>query len=74
MGNTKSDLEIFIEKYQPSKFKKLKSGIEIRSVQDVDGAQNKAAELIKHMSLGLTVVRDATAAARGSFEIREVAA
>lgn len=69
----KTDLEIFIEKYQPSKFKKLKNSIEVRSVVDVESASNKAAELIKSLKLGLVVVRDASAACRGAFEVKEVA-
>lgn len=43
----KSDLDIFIEKYQPSKFKKLKNSVEVRSVNDLEKATNKATELIK---------------------------
>lgn len=66
----KKDLKIFIEKYQPSKFKELKNGVEIRSVKDVEGASNKARELIFSLNLRLVVVRDAKAAERGCFEVR----
>jgi hypothetical protein len=74
LNNQKSDLEIFIEKYDPSKFKKLKNSIEVRSVVDVEKASNKAAGLIKSLALGLVVVRDADAACRGCFEVKEVVA
>jgi hypothetical protein len=68
----KSDLDIFIEKFQPSKFKKLKNSVEVRSVLDVENTSFKATELIKNLSLGLVVVRDANAACRGAFEVMEV--
>jgi hypothetical protein len=68
----KSDLDVFIEKYQPSKFKKLKNSVEVRSVVDVESASNKATELIDSLSLGLVVVRDASAACRGAFEVKKV--
>lgn len=67
---SKTDLQIFIEKFQPSKYKELKNSIEVRSVVDVERASNKAAELIKSLSLGLVVVRDANTACRGAFEVR----
>jgi hypothetical protein len=68
-----ADLKIFIDKYQPAKFKQLKNGIEVRSVHDVEIASNKARQLINDLSLRLMVVRDANAASRGAFEVTEVA-
>lgn len=67
--NSKTDLQIFIEKYSPSKYKELKNSVEVRSVNDVEKASNKATELIKSLKLGLVVVRDANAASRGAFEV-----
>jgi hypothetical protein len=74
MENKKTDIQIFVDKYQPAKFKALKNGIEVRSVQNVDEARIKAASLIKSLELGLVVVRDANAACRSAFEVREIAA
>jgi len=68
----KSDLQIFIEKYQPSKFKVMTGKIEVRSVYNLEEAQNKAREVIKEYGLGLVVVRDAELAANRSFEVKEV--
>ena len=68
----KSDLQIFIEKYQPSKFKVMSGKIEVRSVYNLEEAQNKAHEVIKEYGLGLVVVRDAELAANRSFEVKEV--
>lgn len=41
-----TDLQKFINKFQPSKFKQLKNGIEIRSVQNIEEASFKASSLI----------------------------
>jgi len=68
----KSDLQIFIEKYQPSKFKVMSGKIEVRSVYNLEEAQNKAREVINEYGLGLVVVRDAELAANRSFEVKEV--
>lgn len=68
----KTDLQLFIKKYQPSKFKELKNGIEVRSVKDIEDASKRATQLIDSMSLGLVVVRDAIMAERSAFEVREV--
>lgn len=72
-NSNKTDLQIFIEKYSPSIYKELKNSVEVRSVNDVDKASNKARELIKELKLALVVVRDANAACRGAFEVKEVA-
>jgi hypothetical protein len=68
----KSDVQRFIDHYQPSKYKVLRNGIEVRSVTDVEGSSLKATNLIKSLKLGLLVVRDAELAQRGCFEVREV--
>ncbi|KEQ31223.1 hypothetical protein N180_02955 [Pedobacter antarcticus 4BY] len=68
----KSDLQMFISKYKPSKYKVLKNGIEVRSVPNVEEAENKARELIKEMKLRLVVVRDAEMSAYRAFEVQEV--
>ena len=68
----KSDLQIFIDKYQPSKYKEMPGKIEVRSVYNLEEAQNKAREVIKEYGLRLVVVRDAELAANRSFEVKEV--
>lgn len=66
------DIQKFISKYKPSKYKVLKNGIEVRSVTNVEEAANKACELIKEMKLRLVVVRDAEMSAYRAFEVQEV--
>lgn len=68
----KTDMQRFIGKYHPSKYKVLKNGIDVRSVNDLNGAMNKARELINDLRLGLVVIHNADMAANRSFEVREV--
>jgi hypothetical protein len=70
----KIDLIKFIEKFKPSKYKKLNNGIEIRGVADVQSMVAKARELISELKLNLIVVDTAEMAAYRSFEVREVIA
>jgi hypothetical protein len=72
LQKNQSDLQQFIGKYDPSKFKELKNGIEVRGVYDLHGAMNKARELIIDLSMGLEVVHNAEMAAYKAFEVREV--
>ena len=64
-----TDLQKFISKSQPSKFKELKNGIEVRSVQDVKEGVNKARELIISLGLGLVVVDTAEMAERRCYGV-----
>lgn len=68
----KTDLQLFIEKYKPSKFKEMRGRIEVRSVSDLNGAMNKARETIKEYNMALVVVCDAEMSAYRAFEVREV--
>ena len=65
-----TDLQKFISKMQPSKFKELKNGIEVRSVQDVKEGVNKARELINSLGLRLEVVDTAEMAERKAYEVK----
>jgi len=67
-----TDLQQFMDQYQPWKFKELKNGIEVRGVYDLNGAMNKARDLIIDLALGLEVVHNADMAAYRAFEVREV--
>jgi len=68
----KSDLQIFIEKYQPSKYKQMPGKIEVRSVYNLEEAKNKAREVINEYGLGLVVVSTGEMAAYKAFEVKEV--
>jgi len=64
-----SDLQQFIDKFQPSKFKLLSRGIEIRGNNDVHRSITAARELIERMKLRLTVLHSAEMAMYGGFEV-----
>ncbi|RZL64295.1 MULTISPECIES: hypothetical protein [Pedobacter] len=64
-----NDLQQFIDKFQPSKFKLLNRGIEIRGNNDVYRSITAAKELIERMKLRLTVLHSAEMAMYGGFEV-----
>jgi len=66
---TKTDLQKFIEKFEPNKFKMLTRGIEIRGNSDLHRSITFAKELIERMKLKLTVNHSAEMAMYGGFEV-----
>lgn len=66
---TKTDLQKFIEKFEPNKFKMLARGIEIRGNNDLHRSITFAKELIERMKLKLTVNHSAEMAMYGGFEV-----
>lgn len=67
--NTSTDLQKFIEKFEPNKFKLLARGIEIRGNSDLHRSITFAKELIEKMKLKLTVHHSAEMALYGGFEV-----
>lgn len=68
-NNISSDLQKFIEKFEPNKFKMLARGIEIRGNSDLHRSITFAKELIERMKLKLTVHHSAEMALYGGFEV-----
>ena len=64
-----TDLQKFIEKFEPSKFKMLARGIEIRGNNDLHRSITFAKELIDRLKLKLTVHHSAEIALYGGFEV-----
>jgi len=64
-----SDIQKFIEKFEPSKFKTLSRGIEIRGIKDIHKSINFAKEVIEKLKLQLVVSHSAEMAMYGSFEV-----
>jgi len=64
-----TDLQKFIEKFEPSKFKMLARGIEIRGNNDLHRSITFAKELIERLKLKLTVHHSAEMALYGGFEV-----
>ncbi|WP_316817223.1 hypothetical protein [Pedobacter nyackensis] len=68
-NNISSDLQKFIEKFEPNKFKMLARGIEIRGNSDLHRSIIFAKELIERLKLKLTVHHSAEMALYGGFEV-----
>lgn len=64
-----SDLQKFINKFEPNKFKLLAKGIEIRGMSDLHRNITRAKELIEKMNLKLVVLHDAEMISYGGFEV-----
>ena len=64
-----ADLQKFIEKFEPNKFKMLARGIEIRGNNDLHRSITFAKELIEKMKLKLKVNHSADMAMYGGFEV-----
>lgn len=70
MSNTNtSDIQKFIESFEPAKFKMLSRGIEVRGIKDVHKGITHANEVIRRLSLNLTIAHSAEMAMYGSFEV-----
>jgi hypothetical protein len=67
-----SDLERFMEKFQPSKFKLIGRGVEIRGIVDIHGRIGEAKELINSMSLKLVVFHTAEMLTFRGFEVNNI--
>lgn len=64
-----SDLQRFIEKFEPSKFKLMAQGIEIRGIVDLHRNITQAKDLIERMKLNLIVSHNAEMVSYGGFEV-----
>lgn len=64
-----TDLQKFIDKFEPNKFKMLTRGIEIRGNHDLPRSISFAKDLIERLKLKLTVRHSAEMAMYGGFEV-----
>ncbi|PTS98514.1 hypothetical protein DBR11_14655 [Pedobacter sp. HMWF019] len=67
-----SDLQKFIHNFEPSKFKLLAKGIEIRGINDLHRNISQAKALIESMKLNLTVDHNAEMVSYGGFEVNNI--
>lgn len=63
------DLQKFIEKFEPNKFKLMAKGIEIRGIYDMHRNIAQAKDLIERLELNLTVSHNAEMLSYGGFEV-----
>ncbi|TKC04398.1 hypothetical protein [Pedobacter frigoris] len=64
-----SDLQRFIDKFEPNKFKLLSKGIEIRGINDIHRNIIQAKALIERLELNLVVAHNAEMLSYGGFEV-----
>lgn len=67
-----SDLQKFIDKFEPSKFKLLAKGIEVRGNNDMHRNITQAKELIERLKLNLIVLHNAEMISYGGFEVNNL--
>ncbi|GGE45297.1 hypothetical protein EV200_104493 [Pedobacter psychrotolerans] len=76
MQNTSSkisaDLQAFINKFEPSKFKVMPKGIEIRGINDMHRNITQAKEIIKTLKLKLEVSHNAEMLSYKGFEVNNL--
>jgi len=64
-----ADLQKFIEKFEPNKFKILSKGIEIRGINDMHRNISQAKGIIERLELNLVVSHNAEMLSYGGFEV-----
>jgi len=67
--NISSDLQKFIDKFEPNKFKLMAKGIEIRGIRDMHRNITQAKDLIERLELKLIISHNAEMLSYGGFEV-----
>jgi hypothetical protein len=67
-----ADLQKFIDKFEPTKFKLMSKGIEIRGINNIHQNIAYAKELIEKMKLKLTISHNADMVSYGGFEVNNI--
>ena len=63
------DLQTFIEKFDPKKYKMTRAGVEIRGINDMYRNLMHARTIIANLELNLTVVHTAEMLSYGGFQV-----
>jgi len=64
-----ADLQKFIDKFQPNKFKLMAKGIEVRGIKDMHRNLSQAKAIIENLELDLFVSHNAEMLSYGGFEV-----
>lgn len=67
-----ADLQTFIHKFQPSKFKVIAKGIEIRGIIDMHRNITQAKQIIEMLELNLEVSHNAEMLSCKGFEVNNL--
>ena len=63
------DLQTFIQKFDPRKYKMTRAGVEIRGINDMYRNLMQARMIIANLELNLTVVHTAEMLSYGGFQV-----
>ncbi|WP_214229630.1 hypothetical protein [Pedobacter sp. B4-66] len=66
------DLQVFIDKFEPNKFKVMTKGIEIRGINDMHRNIRQAKDIIERLELSLIVSHNAEMLSYGGFEVNNI--
>ena len=67
--NQNADLQKFIDKFEPGKFKLIKTGVEIRGMVDLHRSMQEAKAVIERFQLRLVVSHTAEMLSYRGFEV-----
>ena len=70
-SNISADLQQFIDKFQPNKFKLMTKGIEVRGISNMHHTITLAKELIDRLGLKLIISHNADMLSYGGFEVND---
>ena len=63
------DLQTFIKKFDPKKYKLTRAGVEIRGINDMYRNLTQARTIIANLELNLTVIHTADMLSYGGFQV-----
>lgn len=66
------DLQKFIDKFEPNKFKMMTKGIEVRGINDMHRTISQAKNLIERLELDLVIHHNAEMLSYGAFEVNTI--
>ncbi|MFC3559344.1 hypothetical protein [Pedobacter jamesrossensis] len=70
--NVSSDLQTFINKFEPVKFKVMAKGIEVRGINNMHNNILEAKSIIERLKLNLTVSHNAEMLSYKGFEVNNL--
>jgi len=64
------DMKLFIDKFEPAKYKVMEYGIEVRGMKDIHQSLAQATAIIERLELKVSISHDAGMLSYGAFEVR----
>lgn len=64
------DIQLFIDKFEPAKYKLMEYGIEVRGIKDIHRGLTEAEAIVERFGLKLSINHNAGMLSYGAFEVR----